>query len=162
MLVTVLRSQHAHQAAETPERRQQTDGECLPLLPFKMPVNVTFYTVVGLETVAVQRPFEKKVKNLQMEADRPRARVIRACAVGTARRGARIGRLGAPCKAGVRCCSLTHGCRCPSRRTPQIRAIGGSVDRAALRLETGRATCRSRATQDTDARRARFGRALVV
>ncbi len=59
---------------------------------------------------------------LLLIACRPRARVIRAYAVATARRGlgARIGRLGAPCKAGVRCCSLTHGCRC--RRTPQFRA----------------------------------------
>ena len=97
---------------------------------------------------------------LLLVACRPRVRGIRACAVGTARRGARIGRLGAPCKAGGRWCSLTHGLIC--RRTPQFRAIGGSVGRAALRLETGWATCRSRATQDTDARRARFGRAWVV
>ena len=78
---------------------------------------------------------------LPLVACRPRARVIRACAVGTARRGARIGRLGAPCKAGGRWCSLTHGCRC--RRAPQFRAIGSPVGRAALRLETGRATCRA-------------------
>ena len=81
------------------------------------------------------------VRILLLVACRPRVRVIRACAVGTASRGARIGRLGAPCKAGVRWCSLTHGCRC--HRTPQFRAIGGSVARAALRLETGRATCRA-------------------
>ena len=37
---------------------------------------------------------------LHLVACRPRARVIRACAVGIARRGAQIGRLGAPCKAG--------------------------------------------------------------
>ena len=29
-----------------------------------------FFTVVVLKTVTIQRPFEKKVKNLQMEADR--------------------------------------------------------------------------------------------
>ena len=29
-----------------------------------------YYTVVVLKTETVQRPFEKKVKNLQMEADR--------------------------------------------------------------------------------------------
>jgi hypothetical protein len=66
-----------------------------------------------------------------------------------ARRGARIGRLGAPCKAGRRWCSLTHGAR--SRRAPHFRAIGGPVGRAALRLETGRATCRSRTAQDPNA-----------
>ena len=81
------------------------------------------------------------VRILLLVACRPRVRVIRACAVGTASRGARIGRLGAPCKAGVRWCSLTRGCRC--HRTPQFRAIGGSVARAALRLETRRATCRA-------------------
>ena len=57
---------------------------------------------------------------LLLVACRPRARVIRACAVGIARRGAQIGRLGAPCKAGGRWCSLTHGLIC--RRTPQFRA----------------------------------------
>ena len=86
---------------------------------------------------------------LLLVACRPRARVIRACAVGIARRGAQIGRLGAPCKAGGRRCSLTQECRC--RRTPQFRAIGGPVCRAALRLETGRATCRSRTAQDPSA-----------
>ncbi len=74
-------------------------------------------------------------------ACRPRARVVRACAVGVARWGDQMGRLGAPCKAGQRWCSLPHGRRC--RRAPQFGAIGGPVGRAALRLETGRATCRS-------------------
>ncbi len=86
-------------------------------------------------------------------ACRPRARVIRACAVGVARRGAQIGRLGpgAPCKAGGRWCSLPHGCRC--HRAPQFRAIGSPVGRAALRLETGRATCRPRTAQNANAPR---------
>ncbi len=79
----------------------------------------------------------------------PRARVMRACAVGIARRGAQIGRLGAPCKAGGRWCSLPHGCRC--HRALQLRAIGGPVGRAALRLETGRAGCRSRTAQNASA-----------
>ena len=89
------------------------------------------------------------------------AQVIRACAVGTATGrkggGARIGRPGAPCKA-VGASNHSHmEVRC--RRAPQCRAIGGPVGRAALRLEPGRATCRSRAAQDADARRAQFGRA---
>ncbi len=46
-------------------------------------------------------------------------------------------------------CSLPHGGR--SRRTPHFRAIGGPVGRAALRLATGRATCRSRTAQDPSA-----------
>ena len=97
---------------------------------------------------------------LLLIACRPRARVIRACAVGVARRGAQIGRLGAPCKAGGRWCSLPHGCR--RHRAPQFRAIGSPVGRAALRLETGRATCRSRTAQDANAPRyflTRMGRA---
>ena len=73
---------------------------------------------------------------LLLVACRPRARVVRACAVGIARRGAQIGGLGAPCKAGGHRCSLLHGCRCHS--APQFRAIGSPVGRAALRLETGR------------------------
>ena len=73
---------------------------------------------------------------LLLIACRPRARVIRACAVGIARRGAQIGRLGAPCKAGGRWYSLLHGCRC--HRAPQLRDIGDPVGRAALRLATGR------------------------
>ena len=88
---------------------------------------------------------------LLLIACRPRARVIRACAVGVARRGAQIGRLGAPCKAGGRRCSLTHDVIC--RSAAQFRAIGGPVGRAALRLETGRATCRSRTAQDANAPR---------
>ena len=40
---------------------------------------------------------------LLLVACRPRARVKRACAVGIARRGAQIGRLRAPCKAGGHC-----------------------------------------------------------
>jgi hypothetical protein len=88
---------------------------------------------------------------LLLIACRPRARVIRACAVGIARRGAQIGRLGAPCKAGGHWCSLLHGCRC--HRAPQFRAIGRPVGHAALRLETGRATCRSRTAQDANAPR---------
>jgi hypothetical protein len=56
-------------------------------------------------------------------ACRPRARVIRSCAVGVARPGARIGRLGASCKVGGRWCSLPHDGRC--RRAPHSRAIGG-------------------------------------
>ena len=70
---------------------------------------------------------------LLLVACRPRVRVKRACAVGIARRGAQIGRLGAPCKAGGRWCSLTHECRCC--RAPQFRAIGDPVGRAALPLE---------------------------
>ena len=87
---------------------------------------------------------------LLLVACRSRARVIRACAVavGIAKRGAQIRRLGASCKAGVRWCSLPHGRRCRHGDAPQFRAIGGPVGRAALRLETGRATraatCRSR------------------
>ena len=34
---------------------------------------------------------------------------------------------------------------------PQFRAIGGPVGHAALRLETGRAACRSRTAQDANA-----------
>ena len=59
----------------------------------------------------------------------PRVRVKRACAVGMARRGAQIGRLEAPCKAGGHYWALTHECRC--RRAPQIRAIGDPIGRAA-------------------------------
>jgi len=75
-------------------------------------------------------------RNLLLVACRPRARVIRACAVGIARPGAQIGRLGASCKAGGRWYSLTHDGGC--RRAPQFRAIGGPVGRAALRLVSGR------------------------
>jgi hypothetical protein len=69
-------------------------------------------------------------------ACRPRARVIRACAVGTARRGARIERLlrkeqpakpAVPGSASITK-SLPHGCQM-SPRAPQLRAIGGSVGR---------------------------------
>ncbi len=77
---------------------------------------------------------------LLLVACRPRARVIRACAVGIARRGAQIGRLGAPCKDGGHCYLLPHDGRC--RRATQLRPIGGPVGRAALRLETGRARSR--------------------
>ena len=70
---------------------------------------------------------------LLLVACRPRVRVERACAVGIARRGAQIGRLGAPCKAAGRCCPLTHECICC--RAPQFRAIGDPVGRAALPLE---------------------------
>ena len=66
---------------------------------------------------------------LLLAACRPRVRVKRACAVGMVRRGAQIGRLGSPCKAGGRRCSLTDGCRC--RYAPQIRAIGDLIGRAA-------------------------------
>ncbi len=54
---------------------------------------------------------------------------------------------GLRCKVGGRRCSLTHDVMC--RSAPQFRAIGGPVGRAALRLETGRATCRSRTAQDS-------------
>ena len=37
---------------------------------FKVYVDIRTGTVVVLKTVTIQRPFEKKVKNLQMEADR--------------------------------------------------------------------------------------------
>ena len=70
---------------------------------------------------------------LLLVACMPRVRVKRACAVGIARRGAQIGRLGAPCKAGGRWWPLTHECRCC--RAPQFRAIGDPVGRAALPLE---------------------------
>ena len=70
---------------------------------------------------------------LLLVACRPRVRVKRACAVGIARRGAQIGRLGAPCKAGGHWWPLTHECRCC--RAPQFRAIGDPVGRAALPLE---------------------------
>ena len=40
---------------------------------------------------------------LLLAACRPRVRVKRACAVGMVRRGAQIGRLGSPCKAGGHC-----------------------------------------------------------
>ncbi len=70
---------------------------------------------------------------LLLVACRPRVQVKRACAVGIARRGAQIGRLGAPCKAGGRWWPLTHECRCC--RAPQFRAIGDPVGRAALPLE---------------------------
>ena len=70
---------------------------------------------------------------LLLAACRQRARVKRACAVGIARRGAQIGRLGAPCKAGGHCWALTHECRCC--RAPQFRAIGDPIGRAALPLE---------------------------
>ena len=66
---------------------------------------------------------------LLLVACRPRVRVTRACAVGMARRGAQIGILGAPCKAGGHFWTLTHGCRC--RRAPQIRAMGDHIGRAA-------------------------------
>jgi len=66
---------------------------------------------------------------LLLVACRPRVRVTRACAVGTARRGAQIGILGASCKAGGHFWTLTHGCRC--RRAPQIRAMGDHIGRAA-------------------------------
>ena len=66
---------------------------------------------------------------LLLAACRPRVRVERACAVGMVRWGAQIGRLGSPCKAGGRCCSLTDACRC--RRAPQFRAIGDLIGRAA-------------------------------
>ena len=42
------------------------------------------------------------------------------------------------CKAGGYWYLLPHDGRC--RRAPQLRAIGGPISRAALRLETGRAT----------------------
>jgi hypothetical protein len=72
-------------------------------------------------------------QTLLLVACRPRVRVKRACAVGIARRGAQIGRLGAPCKAGGHWCSLTHEFRCC--RAPQFRAIDDPIDRAALPLE---------------------------
>ena len=58
---------------------------------------------------------------LLLIACRPRARVIRARAVGIARRGAQIGRLGAPCKAGGHWCSLPHGC---AQMSPHATAPG--------------------------------------
>ena len=97
---------------------------------------------------------------LLLIACRPRARVIRACAVGIARRGAQIGRLGAPCKAGGHWCSLPHGCRC--RRAPHFRAIGGPVGRAALCLATGRGHLPFADRAGCKRARARFGRAWVV
>ncbi len=70
------------------------------------------------------------------------ARVVlgRACAVGVARWGAQMGRLGAPWKAGERWYyySPPHGCRCMSPRATVAGAIGGPVGRAARRLETGK------------------------
>ena len=69
------------------------------------------------------------IRILLLVACRPRVRVKRACAVGMARRGAQIGRLGAPCKAGGHYWTLTHEYRC--RRAPQIRAIGDPIGRAA-------------------------------
>ena len=47
-------------------------------------------------------------------------------------------------------------------RHVQFRAIGGPVGHAALRLETGRATYRSRTAQDASAKRYIDGRAWVV
>jgi hypothetical protein len=96
-------------------------------------------------------------------ACRPRVpqAVKRARAVGIARRGAQIRRLGAPCKAGVggRSCSLTHGCRC--RRAPQFRAIGDPIRRAAPPHERSqaRAACEPRRL---DARKAQAERAYIV
>jgi hypothetical protein len=97
---------------------------------------------------------------LLLVACRPRARVIRACAVGIARRGAQIGRLGVPCKAGGRRCSLTHDVIC--RSAPQFRAIGGPVGRTALRLETGRGHLPFANRAGCERERARFGRAWIV
>ena len=96
---------------------------------------------------------------LLLVACRPRARVKRACAVGTARRGAQIGRLGAPCKAGGHCCSLAHGCTC--RCSPQIRAIGDPIGRAAPPHERSQPRT-AHEPRRLNARKAVFERAHIV
>ena len=96
---------------------------------------------------------------LLLAACRPRVRVKRACAVGTARRGAQIGRLGEPCKAGGRWCSLTHGCRC--RRATQFRAIGDPIGRAAPPHERSQPRT-AHEPRRLDARKAVFERAHIV
>ncbi len=74
---------------------------------------------------------------------RPRLRLVCTLAAsdgearGSSNGKARL-RVGGSCKAGVRWYLLPHDGRC--RRAPQLRAIGGPICRAALRLETGRAT----------------------
>ncbi len=73
-------------------------------------------------------------------ACRPRARVIRACAVGIARRGAQIGRRGAPCKAGQALGRTRHcGYTASDRNPPSLGArwpVGGfALRRAAERRE---------------------------
>ena len=61
-------------------------------------------------------------------ACRPRARVIRACAVGIARQGAQIGRLGAPCKAGR---ALVLADSASIRLARRIRPLSAPVGRLA-------------------------------
>ena len=96
---------------------------------------------------------------LLLAACRPRVRVKRACAVGMVRRGAQIGRLGSPCKAGGRRCSLTDGCRC--RRAPQFRAIGDLIGRAAPPHERSQPRT-AHEPRGLDARKAHAERAHIV
>ena len=96
---------------------------------------------------------------LLLAACRPRVRVKRACAVGMVRRGAQIGRLGSPCKAGGRRCSLTDGCRC--RYAPQIRAIGDLIGRAAPPHERSQPRT-AHEPRGLDARKAQAERAHIV
>ena len=92
-------------------------------------------------------------------ACRPRVCVKPTCAVGMVRRGAQIGRLGSPCKAAGRCCSLTHGCRC--RRAPQFRAIGDPIGRAAPPHERSQPRT-AHEPRGLDARKAQAERAHIV
>ena len=96
---------------------------------------------------------------LLLVACRPRVRVKRACAVGMAIRGAQIRRPGAPCKAGGHCCSLAHGCTC--RCSPQIRAIGDLIGRAAPPHERSQPRT-AHEPRGLDARKAVFERAHIV
>ena len=96
---------------------------------------------------------------LLLAACRPRVRVKRACAVGMVRRGAQIGRLGSPCKAGGHCWPLTHGCRC--RRAPQLRAIGDPIGRAAPPHERSQPRT-AHEPRGLDARKAQAERAHIV
>ena len=96
---------------------------------------------------------------LLLAACRPRVRVKRACAVGMVRRGAQIGRLGSPCKAGGHCWPLTHGCRC--RRATQFRAIGDPIGRAAPPHERSQPRT-AHEPRGLDARKAVFERAHIV
>ena len=96
---------------------------------------------------------------LLLAACRPRVRVKRACAVGMVRRGAQIGRLGSPCKAGGRRCSLTDGCRC--RYAPQIRAIGDLIGRAAPPHERSQPRT-AHEPRGRDARKAQAERAPII
>ena len=70
-----------------------------------------------------------------------------------------IGRLGSPCKAGGRCCSLTDACRC--RRAPQFRAIGDLIGRAAPPHERSQPRT-AHEPRGLDARKAHAERAHIV